>query len=56
MVWILVDSDQVGSLAGQSSFQVVGSAITRSRGIEFGEISSMQAERAFGRFVYSENG
>ena len=40
-------SDQVGSLAGQSSFQVVGSAITRSRGIEFGEISSMQeAERA----------
>ena len=40
-------SDQVGSLAGQSSFQVVGSAITRSRGIEFGEIASMQeAERA----------
>ena len=40
-------SDQVGPLAGQSSFQVVGSAITRSRGIEFGEISSMQeAERA----------
>ena len=40
-------SDQVGFLAGQSSFQVVGSAITRSRGIEFGEISSMQeAERA----------
>ena len=40
-------SDQVGSLAGQSSFQVVGSAITRSRGIEYGEISSMQeAERA----------
>ena len=40
-------SDQVGSLAGQSSFQVVGSAITRSRGIEFGDISSMQeAERA----------
>ncbi|MCH2329553.1 MAG: cell division protein FtsA, partial [Rhodobacterales bacterium] len=40
-------SDEVGSLAGQSSFQVVGSAITRSRGIEFGEISSMQeAERA----------
>ena len=37
----------MGSLAGQSSFQVVGSAITRSRGIEFGEISSMQeAERA----------
>jgi cell division protein FtsA len=40
-------SDQVGSLAGQSSFRVVGSAITQSRGIEFGEISSMQeAERA----------
>ena len=27
-------SDQVGSLAGQSSFRVVGSAITQSRGIE----------------------
>jgi len=40
-------SDQVGSLAGQSSFRVVGSAVTQSRGIEFGEISSMQeAERA----------
>tara|TARA_B100001057_G_scaffold424451_1_gene447233 strand:+ start:1737 stop:3071 length:1335 start_codon:yes stop_codon:yes gene_type:complete len=42
-----LSSDQVGSLAGQSSFRVVGSAITQSRGIEFGEISSMQeAERA----------
>ena len=42
-----IASDQVGSLAGQTSFQVVGSAITRSRGVEFGEISSMQeAEKA----------
>ena len=44
-------SDQVGSLAGQSSFQVVGSAITRSRGIEFGEYPRCKKQRGqFGRF------
>ena len=46
-----IASDQVGSLAGQTSFQVVGSAITRSRGVEFGEIYSKQeaetAKRTF---------
>lgn len=42
-----IDPDGVTSLAGQSGFRVIGSATTRSRGIEFGEISSMpEAERA----------
>ena len=39
--------DGVGPIAGQSGFRVIGSATTRSRGIAFGEIFSMQeAERA----------
>ncbi|MFV0361150.1 cell division protein FtsA [Tropicimonas sp.] len=39
--------DGVGSLAGQSSFRVIGAATTRSRGIRFGEIESMpETERA----------
>ena len=43
----IIDPDGVTSLAGQSGFRVIGSATTRSRGIEFGEISSMvEAERA----------
>ena len=43
----ITDPDGVTSLAGQSGFRVIGSATTRSRGIEFGEISSMvEAERA----------
>ena len=33
-----IDGDGVGSLAGQSGFQVIGSALTKSRGIEYGEI------------------
>ncbi len=42
-----IDGDGVGSLAGQSGFQVIGSAITKSRGIEYGEIVSMpETERA----------
>jgi cell division protein FtsA len=37
----------VGSLAGQSSFRVIGAATTRSRGVAFGEIHAMQeTERA----------
>ena len=40
-------SDGVGSLAGQSSFRVIGAATTRSRGVAFGEIQAMQeTERA----------
>jgi len=41
------DSDGVGSMAGQSSFRVIGAATTRSRGVRFGEIDAMQeTERA----------
>ncbi|WP_116133844.1 cell division protein FtsA [Tropicimonas sp. IMCC34043] len=37
----------VGSLAGQSSFRVIGAATTRSRGVAFGEIAAMrETERA----------
>lgn len=40
-------SDGVGSLAGQSSFRVIGAATTRSRGVRFGEIDAMpETERA----------
>lgn len=41
------DSDGVSSMAGQSSFRVIGAATTRSRGVRFGEIDAMQeTERA----------
>ena len=41
------DSDGVGSMAGQSSFRVIGAATTRSRGVRFGEVDAMQeTERA----------
>jgi cell division protein FtsA len=40
-------NDGVGSLAGQSSFRVIGAATTRSRGVRFGEIDAMgETERA----------
>ena len=39
--------DGVGSLAGQSSFRVIGAATTRSRGVRLGEIETMnETERA----------
>lgn len=39
--------DGIGSLAGQSSFRVIGAATTRSRGVRLGEIDSMgETERA----------
>lgn len=41
------ENDGVGSLAGQSSFRVIGAATTRSRGVRHGEIDAMQeTERA----------
>ncbi|MFK7868942.1 MAG: cell division protein FtsA [Roseobacter sp.] len=41
------DGGEIGSLAGQSGFRVIGAATTRSRGVRFGEISAMQeTERA----------
>jgi cell division protein FtsA len=38
----LLDGDGVGSMAGQSSFRIIGAATTRSRGVRFGEIDAMQ--------------
>ncbi|MBU2992939.1 cell division protein FtsA [Octadecabacter sp. 1_MG-2023] len=41
------DADGVGSMAGQSSFRVIGAATTRSRGVRFGEVDAMaETERA----------
>ena len=41
------DGDGVGSMAGQSSFRVIGAATTRSRGVHFGEVDAMaETERA----------
>ena len=37
----LGSAETLGSLAGQSSFRVIGASTTRSRGIRFGEIESM---------------
>ncbi len=37
----LREMDGVGSMAGQSSFRVIGAATTRSRGVRFGEIAVM---------------
>ena len=43
----LREGDGVGSMAGQSSFKVIGAATTRSRGVRFGEIAVMnETERA----------
>jgi len=40
-------TDGVGAMAGQSSFRVIGAATTRSRGVKFGEIETVQeTERA----------
>ncbi len=38
----LSDDNSIGSLAGQSGFRVIGAATTRSRGVQFGEVTSMQ--------------
>ncbi|MBV1897087.1 MAG: cell division protein FtsA [Rhodobacteraceae bacterium] len=43
----LSDDNSIGSLAGQSGFRVIGAATTRSRGVNFGEVTAMQeTERA----------
>ncbi|MGR3803657.1 cell division protein FtsA [Marinibacterium profundimaris] len=43
----LSEDNSIGSLAGQTGFRVVGAATTRSRGVQFGEITAMQeTERA----------
>lgn len=41
------EADGVGPMAGQSAFRVIGAAITRSRGVRYGEIDAMgETERA----------
>ena len=41
------DAEGVGPMAGQSTFRVIGTDVTRSRGVRFGEIDAMQeTERA----------
>ncbi len=41
------EAEGVGSMAGQSSFKVIGVGTTRSRGVRFGEIETLQeTERA----------
>lgn len=43
----LSEDNSIGSLAGQSGFRVIGAATTRSRGVQFGEVTAMQeTERA----------
>jgi cell division protein FtsA len=43
----LPDGDQVGPMAGQAAFRVIGAATTRSRGVRFGEIAQMnETEKA----------
>ena len=50
----LREGDGVGSMAGQSSFRVIGAATTRSRGVRFGEIAVMnETERAVRTAVQS---
>ncbi|MEP6018949.1 MAG: cell division protein FtsA [Paracoccaceae bacterium] len=41
------EGGEIGSLAGQAGFRIIGAATTRSRGVGFGEITAMaEAERA----------
>ena len=43
----ILSGEVIGSMAGQSTFRVIGAATTKSRGISFGEIESMvETERA----------
>jgi cell division protein FtsA len=42
-----LSADGIGSLAGQTSFRVIGAATTRSRGVRLGEVDAMpETERA----------
>jgi cell division protein FtsA len=48
------ETEGVGSMAGQSSFRVIGAATTRSRGVRLGEIAVMnETERAIRTAVQS---
>ncbi|HID67822.1 MAG TPA: cell division protein FtsA [Roseibacterium sp.] len=42
-----LEDESIGAMAGQSSFRVIGASTTRSRGVKFGEIDTVQeTERA----------
>jgi cell division protein FtsA len=44
---LISEEGEIGSLAGQSGFRVIGASTTRSRGVRFGEICAMpETERA----------
>jgi cell division protein FtsA len=44
---LVIGDDQLGALAGQARFRVIGAATTRSRGVRFGEVDTMpETERA----------
>ena len=49
-----VPGDGVGSMAGQSSFRVIGAATTRSRGVRFGEVEAMAETEAAIRTVVQQ--
>ena len=43
----LSEDNSIGPMAGQSGFRVIGAATTRSRGVQFGEVTAMaETERA----------
>jgi cell division protein FtsA len=43
----MAEGEEVGRMAGQAGFRVIGAATTRSRGVRFGEIDAMvETERA----------
>lgn len=43
----LREADGIGALAGQAGFRVIGAATTRSRGVRYGEVATMnETERA----------
>lgn len=43
----LSEDNSIGAMAGQTGFRVIGAATTRSRGVQFGEVTAMQeTERA----------
>jgi cell division protein FtsA len=43
----MAEAEEVGRMAGQAGFRVIGAATTRSRGVRFGEIDAMvETERA----------
>lgn len=51
------EDGEIGSLAGQSGFRVIGARTTRSRGVQFGEITTMrETESAIRTVVQAAQG